>query len=149
MIRNRNLIGLIAVLLVTPAAVATETRFWVVDTADELLEGRGNGVQVTADGALQRVDGWSAGPEFKEAVVMAAVRATDGSLIVGTGFPARLYRVRGGRAELLSEVEAEQITALLMEATGDLIVATVGPGALFRWRGDRLEQLVTHEADAF
>ncbi len=141
MIRCRNLIGLVAALLVTQAAAATETRHWIVDTTEEMLEGRGSGVQVTADGALQRVDGWAAGPDFEEAVVMAAARTADGSLIVGTGFPARLYRVRGERAELLSEIEAEQITALLVDATGDVTVATVGPGALYRWRSGGLEEL--------
>ena len=102
--RSRFLTGLVVVLLVTQVAAATETRRWIVDTAEELLEGRGSDVQVTADGTVQRVAGWAAGPEFEEAVVMAAARAGDGSLIVGTGFPARLYRVHGDRAELLADL---------------------------------------------
>jgi hypothetical protein len=139
--RNRFLTGFVIVLLATQVASATETRRWIVDTAKELLEGRGSDVQVTADGTVQRVAGWAAGPDFEEAVVMAAVRDGDGSLIVGTGFPARLYQVRGDRAELLADVSAEQITAVLKTGGGDVLVATVAPGRLFRWRKGLLEEI--------
>jgi hypothetical protein len=128
-------------LLMTGFSTATETQRWIVDTADELLEGRGSDVQVTAEGTVQRIAGWAAGPDFEEAVVMAAARADDGSLIVGTGFPARLYRVRGDRAELLAEVEAEQITALLATKDGDVFVATVAPGVLYRWHRGKLSEI--------
>ena len=45
---------------------------WIVDTAEEFLKGRGSDVQVTAEGTVQRIAGWAAGPDFEEAVVMAA-----------------------------------------------------------------------------
>jgi len=141
MIRCRFLSWLALMLLMTGSTTATETRRWVVDTAEDLLKGRGSDVQVTADGTLQRMAGWAAGPDFEEAVVMAAARADDGSLIVGTGFPARLYRVRGDQAELLADVEAEQITALLATKNGDVLVATVAPGVLYRWRRGSLDEV--------
>ena len=139
--RCRVLSCIAMILLMTGFVSATETRRWIVDTAEEFLEGRGRDVQVTADGAVQRIAGWAAGPDFEEAVVMAAAGSDDGSLIVGTGFPARLYRVRGDHAELLADVEAEQITALLARENGDVIVATVAPGALYRWRRGSLEEI--------
>ena len=139
--RCRFLTGLIIALLAAQVAAATETRRWIVDTAEELLEGRGSDVQVTVDGTVQRVAGWAAGPDFEEAVVMAGVRGGDGSLIVGTGFPARLYRVRGDQAELLSDVAAEQITALLATDNDEVLVATVAPGRLFRWRDGSLHEI--------
>jgi len=139
--RSRFLIGLVIALLAAQLASATETRRWVVDTAEELLEGRGSDVQVTADGTVQRVAGWVAGPDFEEAVVLAAVRGGAGSLIVGTGFPARLYRVSGDQAELLADVPAEQITALLTTEDGGVLVATIAPGRLFSWRGGSLHEI--------
>jgi len=139
--RCRFLSWLALMLLMTGFATATETRRWIDDTAEELLEGRGSDVQVTADGTVQRIAGWAAGPGFEEAVVMAAAGADDGSLIVGTGFPARLYRVRGDQAELLADVEAEQITALLATNNGDVLVATVAPGVLYRWRRGSLDEI--------
>jgi hypothetical protein len=132
---------LVITLLATGVAGGTETHHWIVDTAEELLQGRGSDVQVTAEGTVERVAGWAVGPHFEEAVVMAGARASDGSLIVGTGFPARLYRVRGDQAELLAEVSAEQITALLATEDGGVLVSTVAPGALFRWRDGLLKEI--------
>jgi hypothetical protein len=139
--RCRCFSWLALMLLISGFATATETRRWIVDTAEELLEGRGTDVQVTAMGTVERITGWAAGPDFEEAVVMAAVGSGDGSLIVGTGFPARLYRVRGDQAELLADVEAEQITALLATKNGDVLVATVAPGVLYRWRRGSLDEI--------
>jgi len=139
--RCRFLFWFALMLLMTGFATATETRRWIVDTAEELLGGRGSNVQVTADGTVQRIAGWAAGPDFEEAVVMAAAVADDGSLIVGTGFPARLYRVRGDQAELLADVEAEQITAVLATNNGDVLVATMAPGVLYRWRRGSLDEI--------
>jgi hypothetical protein len=140
MTRTHHLVVLLA-LLVAATASATSTDRWIVDTAEELLKGRGSDVEVTADGGLRRVKGWAGGPVFEEPVVMAASRAADGSLIVGTGYPARLYRVRGQSSELLTELPAEQITAVLVAANGDVFVATVSPGVLFRWSNDVLEEV--------
>jgi len=139
--RHRFFSWLALMLLTTGFATATETHRWIVDTAEDLLEGRGSDVQVTAEGTVEPIAGWASGPDFEEAVVMAAVRADDGALIVGTGFPARLYRVRGDQAELLADVEAEQITALLATKNGEVLVATVAPGVLYRWRRGSLDEI--------
>ena len=63
-----------ALLLAVQLAGATETRRWTIDTAEGFLEGRGQGVEVTADGTLRWVGGWSAGPDFEEPIVMAGVK---------------------------------------------------------------------------
>jgi hypothetical protein len=141
MIHRRFQAGLAIILFATGVAGATETQHWIVDTTEELLEGRGSDVQVTAEGTLEPVAGWATGPDLEEAVVMAGARAGDGSLIVGTGFPARLYRVRGDQAELLAEMGSEQITAVLATRDGDVLVSTVAPGALFRWSKGSLEEI--------
>jgi len=137
----RFLATVFAVLLFVQAADATSTNWWIVDTAQELLEGRGSNVEVTSDGRLRLVDGWTVGATFDEPVVMAAARAADGSLMVGTGHPARLYRVRGSSAELVAEVPAEQITALLIAADGAVLIATVAPGVLYRWNDGSLNEV--------
>ena len=128
----------LVVLAIGHVAHTTTTQRWVIDTAQELLEGRGDNVEVTSEGLLRVVAGWSAGPSFDEPVVMAAAPAADGALIVGTGHPARLYEVRGDSSQLLTEVPAEQITALLIEPDGGVLVSAVAPGVLYRWDGAAL-----------
>ncbi|MDX2437161.1 MAG: hypothetical protein QNL88_08950, partial [Acidobacteriota bacterium] len=60
--RLPTLLPCVALLLVAQLASATETRRWIVDTADGFLAGRGQGVEVTPDGTLRWVEGWSSGP---------------------------------------------------------------------------------------
>jgi len=123
------------------AAEATETRRWIADTAEELLKGEGEGVAVTVDGRLVMTSRWSDAAVLTEPVVMAGALVGDGTAIVGTGHPARLYRVRGNRAELLTEIPGEQVTAVFAGAGSDILVATVTPAALYRFAGGRLEEI--------
>jgi hypothetical protein len=120
---------------------AADTRRWLVDTPQQLLEGRGDGVAVTEDGRLVAVPGWQRGPSFDEPVVAAAGRLGDGSLIVGTGHPARVYRVRGDSAEMLAEVPGEQVTAILVTPGDRVYVASISPGVLFRLGAKGLEEV--------
>ncbi len=133
--------GVIVMISGAASVSATETRRWVVDTVDEMLKGRGQGVQVTAQGQLEWAQGWAAGPDFDEPVILAGARAADGSLIVGTSHPARLYRVTADRRELLTEVPAEQVTAVVMGESGEVVLATSAPGVIYRWSSGELAEI--------
>ncbi|HQP44901.1 MAG TPA: hypothetical protein PLV66_14625 [Thermoanaerobaculales bacterium] len=122
-------------------AWATEARRWVADTAEELLRGRGDGVAVTDQGTLVPVAGWSQGVAMDEPVVVAGGRLSDGSLIVGTGHQARLYRIAGDNSRLLAEVPGEQVTAVLVTPADEIYVASLSPGVLYRLDGDRLSEV--------
>lgn len=129
------------VLLAAGTAAAASTERWVVDTVPKLLEGAGHGVAVTTGGRLEAVDVWRDGPELEEPVVMAAASLPGGGLVVGTGHPARLYRVDGDRRELLAEIPGDQVTALLALPDGDVVVAAATPSELYRLSSGSLERL--------
>jgi sugar lactone lactonase YvrE len=137
--------SLVLVLMMTAAAGsaawATEARRWVADTADELLDGRGDGVAVTEQGTLAPVAAWTEAVIMDEPVVAAGGRMSDGSLIVGTGHPARLYRIDGGGARLLTELPGEQVTAVLVTPEDEVYAASLSPGMLFRLEGDDVEEV--------
>jgi len=130
----------LALMLSASSGSAAQTRRWIVDTTSELLKGRGDGVAVTTDGRLEGINGWELLAPLDEPVVVAGGLDQDGSLIVGTGHPANLYRVKGKNAELLTAVPGEQVTAVLATDDG-VLVATVAPGVLYRWRKDSLEEI--------
>jgi hypothetical protein len=138
----RLLRAAVTVLVLTASmASATETQRWVTDTAAELLKGRGEGVAVTTDGRLVRAPVWRSGAMFDEPVVVSGGRLADGSLIVGTGHPARLYRVKGDSKELLAEVPGEQVTAALVTGDDSVLVASAPTGVLYRWSKHQLEEV--------
>jgi hypothetical protein len=132
---------LVSLVVLGLHADASSTRRWIVDTTDELLKGRGENVQVTPEGLLRAAPGWVAGPELDEPVVMAAAPMKGGRYAVGTSHPAKLYAVSVEDSELMAEVPAEQITAVLIEPSGDVLVATVAPAAVFRWSEGKLVEV--------
>ncbi|MCU0302685.1 MAG: hypothetical protein MUC56_01325 [Thermoanaerobaculales bacterium] len=138
--RRTLIIGLMLAAAWATQTQAAQTRRWIVDTAKDLLKGRGDGVAVTTDGRLEGVDRWSAIATLDEPVVVAGGLDADGSLVVGTGHPANLYRIGRRGAELLTAVPGEQVTAVLPTPDG-ILVATVAPGVLWRWRDGRLEEI--------
>ncbi len=138
--RRRAVTVMALLALVVPAAWAAGTRWWVADTPAELLRGKGLGVAVSTAGRLEWTPGWTAEATLEEPVLGAVVERA-GSVLVGTGFPARLYRVAGRQAERLAEVPADQVTAMLAGGDGKLYLATVAPAAVFAWDGRRLERV--------
>ncbi len=138
--RRRMVAVVAALVLAAPMAVAAGTRWWVSDTAGELLEGKGLGVAVSTAGRLEWTPGWTTAAAFEEPILGAALER-EGSILVGTGFPARLYSVVAGRAERLAEVPADQVTAMLAGPDGTIYLATVAPAAVFRWDGRRLRKV--------
>jgi hypothetical protein len=137
----RSLVLVLTMTAAASAAWATEARRWVADTAEEFLRGRGDGVAVTEEGTLVPVAAWTDAVVMDEPVVVAGGRLSDGSLIVGTGHPARLYRIAGGTARLLAEVPGEQVTAVLVTPGDEIYVASLSPGVLFRLDDNELEEV--------
>jgi len=128
-------------LLAAMTAGASQTSWWVVDDATELLGGSGEGVAVSADGMLRPVEGWRRQASLSEPVVLAVDRLPGGDLVVVTGHPARLYRISGSSLELLAELPGEQGTSVLVDADGAIWATTVAPGVLVKWAEGELEEM--------
>jgi hypothetical protein len=131
----KRLVAVIVSLLSLTASEATETRYFVLDTTRALAGATGRGVAIFPDGTLRPIPPLAAVAAFDEPLGLALAVAKDGTAYVGTGHPARLWRVREGRKELLGEASADQITALLLDPGGDLWATTAAPAVLLRWRG--------------
>ncbi len=124
-------------LLALGVAEATQTRHFVLDTPSALAGATGRGVAIFPDGTLRPLPPLTTAASFDEPLGLALAVASDGTAFVGTGHPARIYRVRAGSKELVGEVKADQITALLISSDGDLWATTAAPALLLRVRGGK------------
>jgi hypothetical protein len=131
----RRLIAVFLSLLPLAAGEATETRTFVLDTPRALAGATGKGVAIFPDGTLRPLPPLVVVAAFDEPLGLALAVAKDGNAYVGTGHPARVWRIREGAKELLGEVGADQITALLLAPDGDLWATTAAPALLLRSRG--------------
>lgn len=125
-----------ACLALAVAAMATggsaQTRHFHLDTPKALAGSLSSGVAIAADGTLRPLPPLQKVAEFDEPLGLALAVAGDGTAYVGSGRPARVYRVRGTTVSLLAELEADQTTALLLAPGGDLYAATAVPALLVR-----------------
>lgn len=127
---TRTLCLLLAVAVAGGASA--QTRHFVLDTPKAMAGSLSSGVAISPDGVLRPLPPLGKVAELDEPLGLALAVAADGTAYIGTGRPARVYRVRGGHATLLAELEADQVTALLLAPGGDLYAATAVPALLVR-----------------
>lgn len=130
-------------LLLGARAIAAPTRFFTLDTPATLAGSRSTGVAVRPDGGLEALPPLVPLATFTEPLAQAMVTDGQGHAYVGTGHPARIYRVTEKDAELLAEIPADQVTSLVLAADGTLYATTALPATLVKLRGTRLETVAT------
>jgi sugar lactone lactonase YvrE len=98
--RNGWLAAAVLGLVISGATLAASgPTFWTVGTAPDLLDGRSDGVYVSAAGVL------TPGPDLTNrlssspAQIWSLVQAPDGTLWAGTGGDGRVIQVRAGQPE--------------------------------------------------
>jgi hypothetical protein len=87
------------------------------------------------DGKVYRIEKGKATEFFapKSKYIWALAFAPDGSLFVGTGVPANIYRVdKSGKSELYYETGQSHVTALVIDAHGNALAGTEPNGILYR-----------------
>ncbi|MFZ5803934.1 MAG: hypothetical protein ACOY7U_03680 [Acidobacteriota bacterium] len=133
---------LLALLAAVPA-LAAPTRFFSLDTPATLAGSRSTGVAVRPDGGLQALPPLVPLATLNEPLAQAMAEDSQGNVYVGTGHPARLYRIGEKGAELLGELEADQITSLVVAPDGSLFATTALPATVVRFRQGKLEPVAT------
>jgi hypothetical protein len=121
------MIRTLAVLLAFCVPLFSEgTNTWVQTTYDEFSRGTAKGISIRSDGTLELA------PAFKQVYVSpatfiwAAAADTSGALYLGTGSPARVYRVTpDGKATVIFEPKELQVQALALR--GNAVYAATSP----------------------
>lgn len=119
-------------LLLATGTEAVQLKHFAVDTPQELAAATSRGIAVFPDGSLVPLPALESVAAFDEPLGLALAVTADNVAYVGTGHPARLWRVASSGRELLAELPVDQITDLLLDPRGDLYVSTAVPAALYR-----------------
>ncbi|MCU0290802.1 MAG: hypothetical protein MUF10_02250 [Thermoanaerobaculaceae bacterium] len=125
----------LATLLLLPGlATAAPVRTFTLDTPKTLAGATSRGVAIFPDGSLQALPPLQTVATFEEPLGLALAVTPQGSAYVGTGHPARVWRVEGERRTLVAEPPADQVTALAIAPDGTLYVTTALPALLLATR---------------
>ncbi len=122
----------VAATLLAGNGLAGQTRHFVLDTPRALADATASGIAVGTDGTLRPLPPLAVVAKFDEPLGLALAAGEGDAVYVGTGHPARVYRVQNGKKELVGELAADQITALLLDPNGSLWAATAVPATLYR-----------------
>lgn len=129
---------LAAVALTLAAAIAARavsTSFWRAETFEDFDAGTPRGTSILEDGSvvLSHRSEEIAVPDAQY-VWAAAEHGDDVYAVAGT--PGRLYRLRGGKSEVLLETDTADFPALVVTPDGRVFVGTAPGGEVYEVRGD-------------
>jgi hypothetical protein len=116
----------------------SSTTTWEMNTHDDYMKGRFEGVSLSRNGRLTlapRVD-----PVFAsdQPVIWSFARASDGTLYAGTGHRGRLYKIeKSGAASVLWTADQPEVFAVAVDAKGVVYAAASPDGKVFRIENGR------------
>jgi outer membrane protein assembly factor BamB len=129
--------GLLAAALLSGAGSSV----WESNSYNDFVRGQFNGVALTRDGRLTlapKLDPLAAADN----AVFSLAAAPDGAWYYGSGYPARVWRLRpGGTPEALAALPKPAVFAVAPAPGGAVYAATSPDGAVYRVTLNRAEEL--------
>lgn len=122
---------LFALCLARPAE-AVVTSHWTVDTYEEWNEGESADALITSLGEVK--PGWTTERVALETEgIWSALRARDGSILLGTDDGGAIYRIRGDEVTRLAAIEgAVAVVSLAEGADGTIYAGTMPAGQVWK-----------------
>ena len=129
--RSFRRIAALAVFL--PAAWASSTAAWEMNSYTDFIRGRFDGVSLSRDGRLSIAPKLDTVFASDQPVVWSVAQAPDGSLYAATGHRGRLYHIdRAGKPTLLWTADQPEIFAIAVDRAGVLYAGTSPDGKVYR-----------------
>ena len=109
------------------------TTAWELNTYQDFVRGRFDGVSLSRDGQLTLAPKVETVFTSDQPVIWSVAEAPDGTLYVATGHRGRVYKIdRAGKSSLLWTAEQPEVFALALDATGALYAGTSPGGKVYR-----------------
>jgi sugar lactone lactonase YvrE len=117
---------------VWPLAAAT-TATWEMNTYQDFLKGRFQGISLDRDGRLTLAPKLETVFNSGQPTIWSIARGPDGSIYAGTGHRGRVYRIKpSGASELLWTADQPEVFAVAVDRDGVLYAATSPDGKVYR-----------------
>jgi hypothetical protein len=112
---------------------AATTTTWELNTYQDLLKGRFNGVSLDRDGRLKLAPRLDTVFTSGQPAIWSIAQAPDGSLYAGTGHRGRVYRVTpSGGNTLIWTADEPEVFAVAVDANGVVYAASSPDGKVYR-----------------
>jgi len=116
----------------TPLRAAT-TATWEMNTYQDFLKGRFQGISLDRDGRLTLAPKLETVFSSGQPTIWSIARAPDGSIYAGTGHRGRVYQITAsGAGNLIWTADQPEVFAVAVDPDGVLYAATSPDGKVFR-----------------
>jgi hypothetical protein len=131
----------VCAITATIALHASSTTAWEMNSYQDFIHGRFQGISLSRDGRLMLAPKMDAVFSSDQPVVWSVAAAPDGSLYAGTGHRGRLYRIdASGKSSLVWTAEQPEIFAVAVDAKGAVYAATSPDGKIYRIIGGKASE---------
>jgi hypothetical protein len=129
------------------ALVGSGTQTWEMDSYNDFVRGKFDGVSLSKDGRLSLAPKFDTVFTSDQPVIWSLARASDGTLYAGTGNRGRLYRIDpAGKSSLVWTAEQPEIFAVAVDAAGVVYAGTSPDGKVYRIVNGKAEEYFAPKA---
>ncbi len=130
---NRTCLWAATLFWTVTCAHAAGTSAWEMNTYQDFIRGRFQGVSLSRDGRILMAPALETVFSSDQPVVWSVVQAPNGTLYAGTGHRGRLFEIdKSGKASVVWTAEEPEIFALAVDSTGVIYAATSPDGKIYR-----------------
>jgi hypothetical protein len=120
------------IVVITPLCAAT-TATWEMNSYQDFLKGRFQGISLDRDGRLTLAPKLETVFTSGQPAIWSIARAPDGSIYAGTGHRGRVYQITSsGANNLIWTSDQPEVFAVAVDADGVLYAATSPDGKVYR-----------------
>jgi outer membrane protein assembly factor BamB len=131
--RGMSWCALVGMFLFTAVLNASSTATWEMNSYQDFIHGRFQGISLTREGRLALAPKIESIFSSDQPVVWSVAPAPDGSLYVATGHRGRLYRMdKSGKSSLIWTADQPEIFAVVADTKGAIYAATSPDGKIYR-----------------
>ena len=123
----------LALLSIAPALYAAGTTAWEMNSYQDFIRGRFQGLSLNRDGRLTVAPKLDTLFSSDQPVVWSLAQGRDGMVYAATGHRGRLYQIdKAGQSKLIWTADQPEIFALTVDAAGALYAGTSPDGKVYR-----------------
>jgi len=130
---SRCFLKALSLLLLTSSVWAEGTQLWQQSRFEEFEKGTSSGVAISSDGRLQLAPALKSIYTSPSTYIWQVVSDAQGNAYLGSGSPARVYRVTpDGKPAIIFEAKELQVQALAIDSDGTIYAATSPDGRVYK-----------------
>jgi hypothetical protein len=130
---SKTLSALVFVLTLSILAVGEGTKTWQQSSYDEFSRGTTKGIAINSQGILELAPAFQSIHTSPATYIWSIASDQAGNVFVGTGSPARVYRITpDGKATVIFEPKELQVQSVAVDKSGAIYAATSPDGMVYK-----------------